>query len=230
MIRRLTAAPRESVHPALMLALTFSTGVVDAVCYLGLDRVFTANMTGNVLILGMGIAGAEDLTVAGPLLALIGFLTGAALGGRTLKDAEAGWTPRTTLLFGLVATLLLVVAVLLLAVGDDFSRPARLTITVVLGIAMGVQAATARFLAVKDVTTVVVTSTITGLAAESVLGSGKGAARSLRRVTAVLLLLAGAATGAALLTWAVGSGLVLSGVITAVVTVLGALHAHQHAP
>jgi hypothetical protein len=38
-----------------MLALTFTTGIVDAVGYLGLDRVFTANMTGNVVILGMAL-------------------------------------------------------------------------------------------------------------------------------------------------------------------------------
>ena len=43
----------------LMLALTFSTGIVDAVGYLGLDRVFTGNMTGNVVIL------AEQLALSG---------------------------------------------------------------------------------------------------------------------------------------------------------------------
>lgn len=43
-----------------MLVLTFSTGMVDAIGYLGFDKVFTGNMTGNVVILGMGLAGAED--------------------------------------------------------------------------------------------------------------------------------------------------------------------------
>src|SRR5690606_2579666 len=47
----------------LMLALTFSTGVIDAVGYLGFDRVFSGNMTGNVVLLGMGIAGADGLPV-----------------------------------------------------------------------------------------------------------------------------------------------------------------------
>jgi uncharacterized membrane protein YoaK (UPF0700 family) len=32
-----------------MLALTFSTGIGDAVGYLSLDRVFTGNMTGSHL-------------------------------------------------------------------------------------------------------------------------------------------------------------------------------------
>jgi uncharacterized membrane protein YoaK (UPF0700 family) len=227
-IRRLAAVPRDGFHLLLMLALTFSTGVIDAVGYLGLDRVFTGNMTGNVVILGMALVGADDLPVLGPVLALMGFMAGAALGGRVLRVAGAGWTRRTTVLFALVALTMLVVAAVLFAL-DDFTEPVALTITTVLGAAMGVQAATARFIAVKDVTTVVVTSTITGLAADSVLGSGKGTGQSLRRFSAVLLILAGAAAGAALLKWELGAGLVLSGVITLVVTVLGAVHA-KHAP
>jgi uncharacterized membrane protein YoaK (UPF0700 family) len=79
-------------------------------------------------------------------------------------------------------------------------------VTTLLGAVMGVQAATARHLAVKDVTTVVVTSTITGLAADSVLGSGKRDGGG-RRVVAVLMILAGAAVGAALLQWHIGVGL-----------------------
>jgi uncharacterized membrane protein YoaK (UPF0700 family) len=227
-IRRIAAVPRDRFHLALMLALTFSTGVIDAVGYLGLDRVFTGNMTGNVVILGMGLVGAEDLPVLGPLLALVGFMAGAALGGRVLKAAAPGWTRRTTILLTLVAVIMLVVAVVLVAIEDGFSRPVGITITTVLGAAMGVQAATARFIGVKDVTTVVVTSTITGLAADSALGSGQGAGHSARRAAAVLLILAGAAAGAALLKWHLAAGLVLSGGTVLVVTVLGAIHARHH--
>lgn len=60
-----------------MLILTFVTGVVDAVGFLGLDRVFTGNMTGNIVILGMGVAGADELPVFGPAVALVGFTAGA---------------------------------------------------------------------------------------------------------------------------------------------------------
>ena len=65
-----------------MVALTFATGMLDAVGYLGLDRVFTGNMTGNVVILGMGLAAAGGLPVAGPLAALGGYVCGAAVVGR----------------------------------------------------------------------------------------------------------------------------------------------------
>jgi uncharacterized membrane protein YoaK (UPF0700 family) len=64
--------------------------------------------------------------------------------------------------------------------------------------AMGIRNATARRLAVPDLTTTVLTMTITGLAADSTLagGTGKG---SLRRVSAVVAMLAGAVAGGLLL-------------------------------
>ena len=33
-----------------LIVITFTTGLVNAVSYLGLGRVFTANMTGNVIL------------------------------------------------------------------------------------------------------------------------------------------------------------------------------------
>ncbi|MBF4161222.1 YoaK family protein [Nocardioides acrostichi] len=230
-MERLGTVTPERMHLGLMLALTFGTGIVDAVGYLGLDRVFTGNMTGNVVVLGMGLVGAQDLPVLGPLLALAGFMAGAATGGRVLKRATGTWTRLTTVLFSCVGVLLLVLAVVLLVVGEDAPRLLALVITTLLGLAMGVQAATARFVAVKDVTTVVVTSTITGLAADSWLGSGKGSGAdggTPRRVAAVLLLIAGAAVGATLLRWHAGVGLLLAGAVVLVATFLGTAHSRLH--
>mgnify|MGYP003499019345 CR=1 FL=1 len=52
-----TAAGRglAAVTAGLMLALTFSTGIVDAVGFIGLNQVFSGNMTGNVAILAMAV-------------------------------------------------------------------------------------------------------------------------------------------------------------------------------
>ena len=226
---RLAAVSLERMHLWLMLVLTFTTGIVDAVGYLGLDKVFTGNMTGNVVILGMALVGADGLPILGPALALVGFMAGAALGGRILKRAAGVWTARTTWLFGGVALVVLGLGVALLVAGDEPGRPFGITVTTLLGAAMGAQAATARFVAVKDVTTVVVTSTITGLAADSVFGSGAGTGHSVRRASAVVLILAGAAIGAVLLRWHLGAGLLLAGAIATLATAAGALHAAAHA-
>jgi uncharacterized membrane protein YoaK (UPF0700 family) len=229
MTERLRSTPPGRMHLWLMLLLTFTTGVNDAVGYLALDKVFTGNMTGNVVILGMALAGGADLPVVGPVLALAGFMAGAAAGGRVLKRAERGWSGRTTMLLGAVALLMLALAGVLFVAGDAPSHPVAVTVTTVAALAMGVQAATARHIAVKDVTTVVVTSTITGLAADSRFGAEKAEGTG-RRLAAVLLILAGATAGAGLLQVHIGVPMLLAGLLIAAAAALGAWHARVTAP
>ncbi|WP_380162298.1 YoaK family protein [Kineococcus sp. R86509] len=215
-----------------MLVLTFSTGIVDAVGYLGLDRVFTANMTGNVVILGMALTGAEDLPIVGPIVALLGFLVGATVVGRVLRKAPTGWTTASSVVFGLVGVGLGVLAAVVTGLqgvpveAGTTAPPAALAVTGTLGVVMGGQGAAARRLAVKDVTTVVVTSTLTGLAADSRLAGGTGEGWR-RRIGAVVLILAGAAVGAALLRWHIGAGLALAAVIALLAALLGHLKARE---
>ncbi|MQW74300.1 DUF1275 domain-containing protein [Nocardioides sp. dk4132] len=219
----LARLPTTGLHLALMLALTFATGLVDAVCYLGLDQVFTANMTGNVLLLGMALAGGGDLAPLGPVLALVGFVVGGALVGRVLKDSSEPWSTPSTWLLSLVAVVVVAVGVVLLVTGGEPHRAVRLSVTAALGVAMGTQAAAARFIGVKDVTTVVVTGTITALAIDSPLGNGRQRSAG-RRSASVALLVAGAALGALLLAWHPASALLAAGLLIAAVTVLGDLH------
>ncbi|TAP28554.1 YoaK family protein [Arthrobacter sp. S41] len=204
----------------LMLALTFTTGIIDAVGYLGLDRVFTGNMTGNVVILGMALLGADDLPVVGPVVALAGFVVGAMIGGRVLKRELAGWNRRTTLLIAVVGVCLALTSLALFLDLHQTSDVVALLITGFIAAAMGLQAATARHLGVKDVTTVVVTSTLTGLAADSPLGGGSGKFWQ-RRLLAVVLILAGAATGAAFLQVHIGLGILVTGVLAIAVALVG---------
>lgn len=215
--------PAERLHLWLMLALTFTTGVNDAVGYLGLDKVFTGNMTGNIVVLGMALVGGSGLPVLGPALALVGFMLGAAVAGRALRDGTRTWHGRTTVIFGCVAAVMVGLAIMLLVVGDRPPRPVGITTTTLAAVAMGLQAATARVIAVKDVTTVVVTSTLTGLAADSVFGSGKGGG-SVRRAAAIVAILAGAAVGALLLKAHLGLALLLAGVLIAAAAYLGDRH------
>jgi uncharacterized membrane protein YoaK (UPF0700 family) len=203
-----------------MLTLTFSTGIIDAVGYLGLDRVFTGNMTGNVVILGMALLGADNLPVLGPIIALVGFLAGAATAGRVLRPILAGWSQRTTTLLAIVGALILVIAIALLGTGQSVAPWLQYSVTGLLGYAMGMQAGTARHIAVKDVTTVVVTSTLAGLAADSWLAGGSGQPWR-RRAGSVVLIGLGALCGAASLHVHIGLGLVISALLTLVVAWAG---------
>lgn len=220
----------ERVHLWLMIVLTFTTGINDAIGYLGLHKVFTGNMTGNVVVLGMALVGGTSLPVAGPLLALLGFMAGAAVGGRLLRRTSVPWSATVTLIFGFVAVVMLVLGVVLLVVGDHPGRPEPFTTAA--AVAMGAQAAAARHIAVKDVTTVVVTSTITGLAADSWFGSGRAAWRgagTARRLVAVVAILLGALVGAFAWKWHLAAGLLLAGVVIAGVTATGELHRRAQA-
>ena len=220
MIQRLRRHPDE-LHLGLMLALTFSTGIVDAVGYLGLDRVFTGNMTGNVVILGMALTGANGLPIVGPIIALVLFMAGAAIAGRTLRPVAAGWSGRSTLLFTAVGTVLLLAAVPMLALTHP-AEPVKLTVTGALGLARGMQAGAARHIGVKDVTTVVVTSTIVGLAFDSRIAGGKGQPW-FRRAGAIVLIGAGAVVGALLLRVHIGAGMMTAAAITLAAALLGHL-------
>ncbi|MEV4889796.1 YoaK family protein [Nonomuraea sp. NPDC055795] len=203
----------------LMLALTFATGVVDAVGYLRLDQVFAGNMTGNVVILGMAAIGGTGLPVLGPVVALVSFVIGAAVAGRVLRTAAPGWSGRCTGLLGGVGLVLAATALGLAVIGTG-TPAARASMAASLALAMGVQAATARHLGVKDVTTVVVTSTLTGLAADSRLGAARGQG-ALRRVAAVALIIAGAVTGAALCQVHEGLAVAVAALVVLAATGLG---------
>src|SRR3954453_18129913 len=187
-------------HPLVraLLILTFTTGLVDAVSYLGLGRVFTANMTGNIVFLGFGVAGSGGLPVVAPLISLASFLVGAA-GGGILATRVADRQP-SHLTRALRIEILLIGVAVVLAVAIDV-RPDAFSgdlVIALLALAMGVRNATVRRLGVPDLTTTVLTMTLTGLAADSPAagGSGKG---SVRRVAAVLAMLIGALVGALLL-------------------------------
>jgi uncharacterized membrane protein YoaK (UPF0700 family) len=190
------------VEPLLLALslLTLVTGLVDAACYLGLGRVFTANMTGNVVLLAFGAAGAQGLPVLAPTVSLVVFLAGATAGGWLAHhqvgpagaEAPALVRRRWVMLvllgeLGLVA----VAGVVALGLPVDAGGARRYVVIGLLAAGLGLQNATVRRLAVADVTTTVLTLTLTGLAADSWLAGGRSP-RVGRRVAAVGLMAAGA--------------------------------------
>jgi len=78
----------ERIAPYVFLGMTRVTGLVDAVSFLSLGRVFTANMTGNVVLLGFATARVPGLSVTLSLTALLSFLAGAVQGGRIMARAS----------------------------------------------------------------------------------------------------------------------------------------------
>ena len=178
--------------------LTFTTGLVDADSYLGIGHVFTANMTGNIVFLGFGIAGSSGLPVVAPLISLAAFLAGAGGGGVLASRLAQRHPQHLARALGIEVVLVGAAAILAAAVKVRPNAVSGDAVIALLAFTMGVRNATVRRVAVPDLTTTVLTMTLTGLAADSQLfgGSGKG---SVRRTAAVLAMLLGALAGALLL-------------------------------
>ncbi|MFC8718272.1 YoaK family protein [Kitasatospora sp. NPDC057198] len=189
-----------------LFGLTVVSGLIDAVSYLGLGHVFAANMTGNVVVIGFGLAGAPGFSVLGSTTALAAFLLGAALAGRLtagrLRPALAA-----------ECVLHLAAAAVVFAAGTGGA--VQYGVIGLLALAMGLRNATVRSLGVPDLTTTVLTMTLTGLAAEP------GSPRRRRRVLAALTMLAGVVPGSVLvLHGQSGWALVAAGALTAATGVL----------
>ncbi|HEV3329289.1 MAG TPA: YoaK family protein [Acidimicrobiales bacterium] len=195
---------RSTLHPArtdalgplppLLVALTIATGLVDAFSYLVLGHIFVANMTGNVLFLGLSLVGAPGFSAASSLIALLAFALGGLLGGRLARVLGARRGRHLAVSSVIQVALFTLAAVLVAVVGVPVRRGDHYALIVVLAICMGLQNATARSLAVPDLTTTVLTQTISGLAADGALGAGKGS-RAGRRLVAVAAMLVGAIVG-----------------------------------
>jgi len=207
----------------LLVALTFLTGVVDAASYLRLGHVFVANMTGNVVFLGFALAGASGLSAVSSIVALCSFLIGAAAGGRlgARSSEHRGRLLRATGSAQVLLTLLALVLAIVL--GEPLGTAARYALTVPLALAMGLQNAAAQRLAVPELTTTVLTKTLTGIASEASLAGGRQAQLGRRLVAVAAMLLGALAGGLLALDVSVAAALALA---TAIVLAV-ALAAHS---
>lgn len=186
-----TPGGREPLLPALM-TVTAVSGLIDAVSYLGLGHVFTANMTGNVVIIGFAAAGVPGFSVLGSLVSLAAFLLGAGAAGR-LGTVLGRTSPSRLRCILLLETVLLATATTVAFVASHAVH----ALIALIALAMGLRNGTVRKLAVPDVTTTVLTLTLTGLASDSTLAGGTNP-RAGRRLASVLAMLAGAFGGALL--------------------------------
>jgi uncharacterized membrane protein YoaK (UPF0700 family) len=217
-------------HPLsrALLALTFTTGLVDAASYLGLGHVFTANMTGNVVLLGFGIAGTAGLPVISPIVSMASFVVGAGIGGLLGARIERLHPVQVGVALLVEAVCVAVAALVAAVVHVHANRVSGDVIVALLAFAMGIRNATVRRVAVPDLTTTVLTMTLTGLAADSRLAGGTGTG-SLRRVSAVVTMLLGALAGALLVRSSLTLPLAVAAAL-ALLTTIGYARWHRGLP
>jgi uncharacterized membrane protein YoaK (UPF0700 family) len=168
-----------------ILLLCAAAGVIDVIGYIGLSHVFTANMTGNIVLLGIGVGDAREVILSNAALALTGFIIGVAV---------AVFVQRTnTILFGEFILLILVAMVIQFTpIGGRVSA----VVLFVLSTAMGMQTIAGRNLKIAGLSSTVLTSTLASLIEGILLRIKKGSQKlsldAYLRGGAILLYLAGA--------------------------------------
>jgi len=205
-----------------LLVLTAVSGIVDAVSFLGLGHIFTANMTGNVAFLAFAAVGVPGISVASSIISLAAFLSGAVLGGYFGRGVAGPFRRRWLLLCATCEAALLVAAAIAgIAIDGDSTAlvDRQYAVIVLTALAMGLRNATVQQLAVPGLTTTtVLTTTMTGLAADFALAGGSNP-HMRRRLGSIVSLFVGAAIGAVLLRFGLSVPLIVAAVCVVFATV-----------
>jgi uncharacterized membrane protein YoaK (UPF0700 family) len=191
--RGLVADAQHGPLPGILVLLTGVAGVVDAVSILRLDRVFVANITGNIIFIALALVGTRGYSITAPTIVFASFLAGAA-----------ALAPRPVAHRGRAAHAAVVVQLIDLALGTGLFAASphpgtgvRDALLVVLALGMGAKSALVRAVNVPGLTTSVFTSTLTGLAADAARGAWRKPMYAVQ-IVAVFALLVGAILGAVL--------------------------------
>jgi uncharacterized membrane protein YoaK (UPF0700 family) len=187
------------VRNRLFEALTLSSGAVDSISFLGLGKVFTAFMTGNVAFLGMGIAGNPAPRIVSVLASMAAFAVGIYIATTITSSDEKKsgviWSPRTTIVLGV--SLLAHLGFVAIWFANN-GRPGANAIPILLAVwalAMGLQSGAVRKLHVEGIFTTAATGTFMVLASDVV--NWKKTVDERRRARFVLIsLVIGATAGA----------------------------------
>jgi len=183
-----------------LFALTFSTGLIDAVSFIAFGHVFTANMTGNIVFMAFAFAGVPGLSIPRSATSLGAFIIGAAIGGilnqKVTSELQSQWIKSA---LAIEAVFLGGAAAVSFGLrSETIPSPLVYFLIVPTAIAMGVRNAVVRKLAFPDLTTTVLTLTVTGLASDSFVDAGMNP-KWKTRFGAILMMFAGAFAGALML-------------------------------
>jgi len=152
---------------AMVLMLTWAAGSVDAISYLGLGRVFTANMTGNAVLLGLAIGQGQGFAALRSVVALAGFAIGAAIGAVIVERAQKGgeWPPGVSAALAVEGVILGIFALAWHFPWAVRSGGVVYALIALSAVAMGIQSAAIRHLNVPGIATTYITGTLTSFMA-----------------------------------------------------------------
>ncbi len=154
----------------MLVLLACVAGSVDVMSYYRLGHVFTANMTGNTILLGLSIGRGNLASSLHSLAALAGFFTGALIGATIIENTKRAWSYYVTLCIT-IETMIIFILVIIWFEESVITNNYVLYISIVLSaIAMGIQSATIWHLKIPGVVTTFLTGTITTIGMSVVNG------------------------------------------------------------
>lgn len=168
-------------------------GLVDVTTFVGLNGVFSAMMTGNMLLFAVALSEGQPFELGFKYLrALIGFAVGVIVATRMMKAFGTGNRSRKAFWF----VWLLIGLAMLLAFWrqPETHHLLRDVLVNLLSMSMGAMTVIIRVHGIPDLATTLFTGTYTALIAESPLGGSKSD-RWLRRLISILLFISSAALG-----------------------------------
>jgi uncharacterized membrane protein YoaK (UPF0700 family) len=170
-----------SVWFDLMLILMASVaGSIDVMSYYRLGHVFTANMTGNTILLGLSIGQGKLASSLHSLAALAGFFSGALAGALIVENKKKGWSYYITLSVGIECFIIFILALIWFEESTPLQNSTLYTSILLSAVAMGIQSATIRHLNIPGVVTTFITGTITSIGMSAVSGLRNGFKRKVK--------------------------------------------------
>lgn len=211
----------ERRRDVLVVGLAFATGAMDAIGVLGLGGVFTSVMTGNLVVLGLGLGDLDGGRALRAGLAVAGYIGGVGAGSalaRRVGGAGVVWPGRVTMVLGVELAVLVGFTGGWELAGADPEGTTQAVLVVVAAAAMGMQSAGVRELGVQGLSTTYLTGTLTALVSDVV--HRQRSPHSDRSLGILLALVLGAAAGGLLVSEVPGAAPALPlAVLAAVVAV-----------
>ncbi len=161
------------IRDAILIILAFGGGAMDGWSFYAFGQVFTAIMTGNMVLVGGNLVQANTAYVARALVAFAAYLTGCALGAAICgkKPVDAIWTARVTRCFGVeLASLSALGLMWHFAPGAHSQREVYAALALG-GFSMGLQSLATLTVGVRDVMTTYITGTMTAFIRQIVFHS-----------------------------------------------------------
>ncbi|MET0702375.1 MAG: YoaK family protein [Mycobacterium sp.] len=186
--------------PVIVAAvLTFGTGALDVLTLMHLGGVFASVMTGNLALMGLGVARTDGSALIHTAVAVLSYVIGVAVGSRITGVRQAdhpAWPPRVTVALGVQFIVLCALAVGWVVTGANPAGGVQIALLAAAAGGMGMQSAAMRGLGAAVATTYL-TGTLTSLI-EGWMGAPKRRSDS-AGVASLVAAVVGAACGGLLL-------------------------------